>query len=211
MSADQALDVEPVLDEILGQRGEQLFVRSRVGGAHVIHRVDQAAAHEVGPHAVHYGPREVRVLWAESASWRNAARRSSGRIERQACRRAASGGSGSQQPRMIDVARMPWRTPRTSPGSAPFFTPDPREQIGDLVILLLGPLLERMVVAARAGDALAQNACVRVLGEVDGILVQRRNSSARRSAACCPKSGEDLVARTGPTACSASTLSRIQL
>ncbi len=59
-----------------------------------------------------------------------------------------------------------------SPGSSPFFIAHAREQIRELVILLLRPLLERMIVAARAGEALAQERLRGVLGDIDRILVQ---------------------------------------
>ena len=50
--------------------------------------------------------------------------------------------------------------------------PDAREQVGHLVVLRLRPLLERMVVAARAGDALAEKRLRGVLADLDGVLVQ---------------------------------------
>ena len=43
------LHVVAVLDEVLGQRGEQFLVRRRIGRAQVVHRIHQAAAHEVAP------------------------------------------------------------------------------------------------------------------------------------------------------------------
>ena len=49
---------------------------------------------------------------------------------------------------------------------------DAREQVGHLVILRLRPLLQRMIVAAGAGDALAQERLGGVLGDVDRVLVQ---------------------------------------
>ena len=48
----QVLDVEAALDEVVGQGVQQRRVARRVGGAHVVDRLDQAAAEQVGDVAV---------------------------------------------------------------------------------------------------------------------------------------------------------------
>ena len=59
---DQVLQAVLVVDQVLGQGVEQLGVRRRVGDAHVVQRIDDAAAEEVRPVAVGHGPGEERVL-----------------------------------------------------------------------------------------------------------------------------------------------------
>ena len=49
---------------------------------------------------------------------------------------------------------------------------DARKQIRELEILLLGPLFERMVVAAGARDALAEKRLGHVFRQIDGIFMQ---------------------------------------
>ena len=49
---------------------------------------------------------------------------------------------------------------------------DTREQIRELVILFLRPLLEGMVVASGTGELLPQESLRRILGDFDGILMQ---------------------------------------
>ena len=48
----QVPQVETVIDEILRQRVEQRRVARRIRGADIVHRIDDAAAEEVAPHAV---------------------------------------------------------------------------------------------------------------------------------------------------------------
>ena len=51
-----------MLAEVVGQGVEQRAVARRVGGAQVVHRLDQPAAHQVGPDAIDDHPGEVRVV-----------------------------------------------------------------------------------------------------------------------------------------------------
>src|SRR5262249_41596168 len=60
---DQLLDVEVALDEVPGQSVEQGGIGRRVAGADVVHRLDDADAGQVTPHAVDVAPREVRVVF----------------------------------------------------------------------------------------------------------------------------------------------------
>ncbi len=60
--ADQMLQAELGIDQILGQGIEQFRIRGRVGDAHVIERIDDALAEEVGPVAIGDGPREKGIL-----------------------------------------------------------------------------------------------------------------------------------------------------
>ena len=58
-----------------------------------------------------------------------------------------------------------------SPGSVAVLFTHAREQIRELVVLLLRPLFERMIVAARASQPLAQKRLRGIFGDVDRILV----------------------------------------
>ena len=56
------LQVVAVAAEVVGQGVEQGRVARRVGGAEVVHRIDDPSAHQVGPDAVDDDFGEVRVL-----------------------------------------------------------------------------------------------------------------------------------------------------
>ena len=60
--AHQLAQVEIVIQEILGQRVEQRRIAGRIGRADIVHRIDDAAAEEVAPHAVDGGFREERIV-----------------------------------------------------------------------------------------------------------------------------------------------------
>ncbi len=60
--ADQVLQAVLVVHQVLGQGVEQFGVGRRVGDAHVVERIDDAPAEEVGPVAIGDGPGEERVL-----------------------------------------------------------------------------------------------------------------------------------------------------
>lgn len=62
-SANQVLQIEFVLDEILRQRIEQFGIAGRIRDAHVIHGIDQATAHEMSPIPIDDGTGEERIAW----------------------------------------------------------------------------------------------------------------------------------------------------
>ena len=51
-----------MLDEVLRQRVDQFGVARRVGDAHVVHRLNEATAHKMGPDAIADGPGEEGVV-----------------------------------------------------------------------------------------------------------------------------------------------------
>src|SRR5260370_9521888 len=53
-----------MMDKVAGQRCDQFFVGCGIGGANVVYRVDDAASHEIAPHAVDERAREERILRA---------------------------------------------------------------------------------------------------------------------------------------------------
>ena len=81
------------------------------------------------------------------------------------------GAQRAQQARMIDVAGSLGEDDGVARIVAVLHA-DAREQIRHLVILRLRPLFQRMIVAARAGEALAQKRLRGVFGDLDRVLVQ---------------------------------------
>ena len=59
---DQVAQIKLGRDEVLGEGVEQLGMDRRIRPAHVVGRVDQALAEELGPHPVGHGPREIGVV-----------------------------------------------------------------------------------------------------------------------------------------------------
>ena len=62
--ANQMLQVELVVPEVLRQRFEQGAVGRRIGLPKIVGRIDQALAHQVGPDAVGLGAGEERIVRA---------------------------------------------------------------------------------------------------------------------------------------------------
>ena len=83
----------------------------------------------------------------------------------------------------------------------PVLDADAGEQVRHLVILRLRPLLQRMIVAAGAGDALAEKRLRRVLADLDRVLVQDEVIQ-RAVLPGAARAQEDLAGETGSTACS---------
>ena len=159
-----------ILDEIFADGSEELFVGSGVGSADVIDGIDNSPPHEIGPNAIHDGPREIRVLGAgEPLRERNAA--VFGGIERNGNAIERRGGKRAEQTRMIDIARGLRENDNIARFRAGLLA-DAREEVGHLVILLLRPLFQWMIVAAGASDALPHESEGDVFGEVDGVFVQ---------------------------------------
>ena len=71
---------------------------------------------------------------------------------------------------MIDVAGS-FREDHDIAGFVAVLLTHAREQIRELVVLLLRPLFERMIVAARAGQPLAEERLRGIFGDIDRILV----------------------------------------
>ena len=170
--ADQALHVEPVLDEVRGDRRKQLLVRRGVGRAQVVDRMHETAAEQAAPHAVHDRARELRVVGRCQPCGDIGppvlarSRRHGHPVERAWRQRDA-------QPRMQDLSFvrrvhercLAFRGER----AVVVFHGDAREQVRELVVVALGPLLHRVVVAPRARERQAEKRLRVVLGDVDRI------------------------------------------
>ena len=159
-----------MFDEILAQRSQQFFVRGGIRRAQIVHRVDQSAAHEVGPDAIDDRSREHRVVPAgepfreDDAPVLRGIDRDTGGIERRGRQRTS-------QFRIKDVARG-FREYDVLARHAAILDAHAGEQVRHLVILNLRPFFQRMIVAARARDALAQERLGRVFAQLDRVLVQ---------------------------------------
>ena len=95
------------------------------------------------------------------------------------------GASGTLKPRMVDLPGAR-RIDDDVAAIGAVLDGDPREQVRHLVVVLLRPLLERMVVAARAGDREPHEGHRHVFGERRSGSCAARSSWPRRSRACCP-------------------------
>ena len=140
-------------------------LRRRVGLAQVVLGLDQPAAQEVPPDAVDQRLGEVRVVRRRQPVGEvlpavgGAVERQRLAVERRRRHRRRRG-AGAARRRSAATARC------TSPARSPFFRPTRAEQVGHRPVLVLGPLLQRVVVAAAAGDRHAQERDRRRLGQV---------------------------------------------
>ena len=192
--------------EVLRQRVEQFVVARRVRVAEVVHRIDDALAHQVEPDAVDDRLGEERVAPAPSAS-RPAPRGGPRPASRRRRRRRGTRGaitlpvrgcvtSPSRSPKTTSAAGAGRRPAPARPASV--FCLHPREPRGHAVVVVLRPALERVVVALRALHADAEEELRRRLGEAlrvlrDAVVVRRR--VGERAAAGGDQLAHDLVER----------------
>ena len=144
-----------MLGGVFAEGGEQLFVAGGIRGSQVVHRLNQPHAEEVGPHPVDDRPGEVRILWRrQPAGERFATVARIGDRERCAVERSRwLGPAGARLQEVAPGLHEHRSLAVAATGIAPPALPtDPREHVGKRVILVVGPLLERMVVAFRAAD-----------------------------------------------------------
>ena len=147
-------EVEVVLDQVGGQGVQEVGVDRLVRGADVVDRVDDPAAHEVAPHAVGDGRREVRVLRRrQPVGERGAAPDPLAPLAE--VRRALD---RHQVLRRHDRVRLRVQLFRVAAlvehdllaGAEAGPDAEAGEERGHLVVLVLGPALEGVVVALRA-------------------------------------------------------------
>jgi hypothetical protein len=98
-----------------------------------------------------------------------------------------------EEARMVDVAGGFGEDDVVGGGGA-VLDADAGEEVGELVILLLRPLLHGVVVAAGAGEALAEEGLGDVFGQSDGVFVEdeivKGAVGAGRAGACEDVAGE---------------------
>ena len=170
---DQVLHVELVRDEVLRQRVEQFVVARRVRVAEVVHRIDDALAHQVEPDAVDDRLGEERVVGAGQPR-RRAPRGGPRPASRRRRRRRCNCGVISLPVR--GCVTSPSRTREHDLGGgrvARRLRADDRlglglhagEERGHAVVVVLRPALERVVVALRALHPDAEEQLGRRLGQ----------------------------------------------
>src|SRR5687767_1839651 len=129
----------------------------------------EAAAEEIAPDAIDDVAGEVFVLGAGEpicegeAAVREVVERFGFTVERRGRKR-------TQEARVVYVACLLGIDDELS-GAVAIFETDASEEVGELVVLLLRPFLERMIVTTRAGKALAEEGLRDVFAEIDHVLV----------------------------------------
>ena len=168
--AHQRLEVELLIGEIIRDRSQERLVTGRVGHAQVVHGVDQPDAKEIGPDAVHNRARKVGVVARGQPVGQRFA--PVARVVRgQRCAIERRGRLRLAGQRLNDVALVGCKNDFL-PVARPRLGPDPREEIGEPIILFVGPFLQRMIVASRAVDRHAEKGLRRGLGHQAGVFVQ---------------------------------------
>ena len=71
------LAIESMLDEVFGQRVEQLGIRRRIRLPKIIYRIDDAVPQEVGPNSIDFDVREEGIVRLGEPTGKQTARRSS--------------------------------------------------------------------------------------------------------------------------------------
>jgi len=176
-----------VRDDVVAEGGQQRLVGGGIRGPQVVHRLDEADAEEVGPHPVDDRAGEVGVLRRrQPGGQREPTVGGVGRIERRGVERGgwlrAAGPGLEQVPLWLDVERA--AAVAAAGVAPPALGPHPREAIREGVVLVVGPLLERMVVALRTIDRQPEKRLGDVLGDrlrvlVDGKKISRPVLKAR--------------------------------
>ena len=177
--ADQVIHIEPALDEVLGERVQHVFVRGRIGGAHVVHRFHQPPAHEVAPYAVHEGSREVGIILRRKPLGKILAQVTRG-IDRQRRSQQRLRWKRASEPVVSVLARGTGKDAdvlKNGSHAGPVarrgahLQPHTGKEIGHSVVIFLRPLGQRVIVAVRAGDIDAQEGHRDVFRDVRGVAV----------------------------------------
>ena len=180
-----------MLDQVGSQRRHERLVAGRIADAEVVDRLDEADGEVVGPHPVDDIPGEVGIFWRGEPSGEGLAAVGGGLewqgrcVERGRGLRLA-GARLEELARILDKQRpLAVTAARVAP---PALGADAREEVGEGVVLVVGPFFEGVVVALRAADREAQESLARVLShrlwvlmdgeEVCGAVVEAR--AARR-------------------------------
>ena len=150
----QVAQIEVVLDQVGGERIEQLGVHWLVRGADVVDRVDDAAAHEVAPHAVRDRRREVGVVrGGQPVGQRRPASWALVRFRRALDRHQVLGRHHRVRLRVQLFGVAALLEHDFLAGAEARADAEAREERRHLEVLVLGPALERVVVALGADHA----------------------------------------------------------
>ena len=169
--AHEGLQIELLLHEMLAGGGEERFVAGGIGDAEVIDGFDEAAAEEVGPHAVHDGALEEFVVGAGEPVREGDA--------------AILGGGHRNGLRGIERARRlrfagEWRDDlalrvaekHAFVGLRTVFGPNAGEEVREGIVLIVSPFFHRVVVALRAGDGGAHEGHADGFGAFGGLVIE---------------------------------------
>ena len=144
-----------MLDQVGSQRRHERLVAGWIADAEVVDRLDQADSEVVGPHPVDDRSGEVGVVWRGEPGGEGSAAVGGGlewqgrRVERGRGLRLA-GARLEELARILDKQRpLAVTAARVAP---PALGADAREEVGEGVVLVVGPFLEGVVVALRAAD-----------------------------------------------------------
>ena len=166
--AHQDLQIKLLRDEKTRRGVEQFLVAGGIGFAQVIHGLHQAHAEVVRPDAVHNGAGEVWIFRRDQPLGQMRAAVGGG-IHRQrlAIQRFGHLGPAGQRLHEIALSGVEHNLVAISDLGA-----DAGEEVGHLVILVVGPLLHRVVVALGAIDRHAEEGLRGRLGHAARIVVQ---------------------------------------
>lgn len=165
--AHQGLQVEFLLHEVLARGGEERLVAGGIGDAEVIDGLDESAAEKVRPHAVHDGALEEFVVSA-----REPVREGDASILAGGHRDGLQGIERARRLRFAgerrDEIALGVAEKHAFVGLRAVFGAHAGEEIREGVVLIVGPLFHRVVVAFRAADGGAEE------GHADGFGALRR-------------------------------------
>ena len=160
------LQVEALLGEVDGQRVEQFGVAGRVGGPHVVDRLDQSAAQQIGHVAVDHVAGEKRIVGAGQPVGKRLppvgrfGRRLAferRRLHHLAGARVAHFAAGADQHDLLVAEQAEFLAPLDAHAG---------KEGGEAVVVVLAVFLERVMVALGAGQPHAQEQLAGRLGPV---------------------------------------------
>ena len=186
--------IEGVVDEIARERLQEFLIGRRIGGPDIIHRLDQTASHEVLPDAIDGDAGKKGIFTRSQPAGQDIApvfvriQGNRGRIQRLRRHR-------DQKPWMQDVTRFTGKNRDISSGTV--LLRHTRKEVRKSVIVFLGPLLERVIVAAGARQTHPQEGLGRILGQIYWILLDQE-VAGRPVLGRVARSREDLTDESVP-------------
>ena len=167
--SDQALDVVAVVHEIPGQSRQESFVRRRVGGPEIVLRVHDAPSEEMGPDSIDQASGEVL---APHQPPRQVAPPIGRVVQRQGLAVQGLRRHGPSQSGMADLSHRPRHQGDLACRLSVLET-NAGDQVGHPVVLILGPLLQGVIVAAGAGQRDPQEGLAQVFRDLLRLLVDQ--------------------------------------
>ena len=192
--AHEGLQVELLLHDLITQSSEEWLVTRGIGDAEVIDGFDEAGAEKVCPHSVHDGALEEFVICArqplskrDTTVLRGSESHGLQRIERS--RRLRFSGERS------DKISLRIREENTLVSLCSVFRANAGEEIGKGVILIVGPLFHRVVMALCTADGGAEKGDADGLGALGGLIV--KDEKVTRTIFQCAPGDREQIAHHG--------------